>query len=77
MPIENILHKAVWYILWSFGNLVILTPFGILSHEKPGNPVFMSSHVVPYYSNNIHFLNIFFEPMSLFLFFKAQTICIT
>jgi hypothetical protein len=30
---------AIWYILWSFGNfVVILYVFGILCQEKSGNP---------------------------------------
>jgi hypothetical protein len=33
---------GIWYILWPFGNLVaiwyILPRFGILCHEKSGNP---------------------------------------
>jgi hypothetical protein len=31
---------AIWYILWPFGNLlVIFSRFGILCQEKSGNPV--------------------------------------
>jgi hypothetical protein len=36
-------NKAIWYILWAFGNLVaiwyIFQCFGILNIEKSGNPV--------------------------------------
>jgi hypothetical protein len=34
---------AIWYILWSFGNVVVIwyifCRFGILHKEKSGNPV--------------------------------------
>jgi hypothetical protein len=30
---------AIWYILWTFGNLVVILPgFGILYQEQSGNP---------------------------------------
>jgi hypothetical protein len=33
---------AIWYIVWSFGNSVVIyynfLSFGILCHEKSGNP---------------------------------------
>jgi hypothetical protein len=41
MPISNI-STAIWYILWPFGNLVVIwyifTRFGILYHLNSGNP---------------------------------------
>jgi hypothetical protein len=43
LGIWNIIHTAILYILWPFGNLVanwhISPRFGILRQEKSGNPV--------------------------------------